>query len=81
MTQENRERLYKDMRYSEKNYEARDGLNSGPTATATVRKRAKATADALLKQHPELEAPKPAPIIEEEKEEKPIKPTKSKGKK
>lgn len=68
MTKENRERLYKHMRYLENNYEARDGLNTGPTATTNVRKKAKQTADEILSKHPELE------IKEEVK-------TKSKGKK
>ncbi len=65
MTKENRERLYKHMRYLEKNYEARDGLNSGVTATASIRKKSKGNADAMLKRNPELE----------------VKETKSKGKK
>jgi len=71
MTKENRERLYKHMRYLEKNYEARDALNSGPTATKIVRENSKKTADALLKKNPELE--------NQVKEE--VKETKSKGKK
>ena len=73
MTKENREKLYKHMRHLENNYEAREGLNSGPTATSVVKKRAKETADEILKKHPELE------VKEEVKEEK--KETKSKGKK
>jgi len=55
MTKENRERLYKHMRYLEKNYEARDGLNSGPTATKLVRENSKKSADAILKKYPYLE--------------------------
>ena len=55
MTKENREKVYKHFRYLENNYEAREGMNSGPTATATVRKRAKQSADEILKKHPELE--------------------------
>ena len=88
MTKENRERLYKDSRDTEKNYEARDGLNSGPTATSVVRKRAKERADAILAKHPELEAPvetetpaeepKEEPVEEEVKEEKEVKPKKTK---
>lgn len=73
MTKENRERQYKHFRNLEQTYEARDGLNSGPTATQMVRKRAKESADAVLKKHPELEQ---APVEEEEKPK-----TKSKGKK
>ncbi len=57
MTKENREKLYKHMRHLEKNYEARDELNSGLTATSALRKRAKESADAILAKHPELEAP------------------------
>lgn len=75
MTKENRERLYKHMRHLEKNYEARDGLNSGPTATSRVRARSKETADAILAKHPELEKPVASGV------EEPVKEIKSKGKK
>ena len=68
MTKENREKAYKHFRYLEKNYEAREGMNTGPTATARVRKKSKESADEILKKHPELE------VKEEPK-------TKSKGKK
>ena len=49
MTKENREKLYKHFRDLEKNYEAREGLNSGPTATQRVRAKSKESADAILK--------------------------------
>lgn len=83
MTKENRERTYKHFRSIEKNYEARDGLNSGPTATQTVRARAKANADAILAKHPELNikevenVAEDAPVEQKKEETKP----KSKGKK
>ena len=70
MTKENRERQYKHFRNMEKNYEPKDpSLNSGPTSISTVRKRAKESADAMLKKHPELEAPIEEPIEEEPVEE------------
>jgi hypothetical protein len=72
MTKENRERLYKHFRNMQVNYEARDGLNTGPTATAIVRERAKASADAILKKHPELDSEPSPPTTTS---------TKSKGKK
>ncbi len=57
MTKENREKAYAHFRDLEKNYEAREGLDSGPTATSRVRKKSKESADALLAKHPELETP------------------------
>ena len=57
MTKENREKAYKHFRDLEKNYEAREGLNSGPTATSKVRAESKKSADAILKKHPELAEP------------------------
>lgn len=65
MTKENRERAYAHHRDLEKNYEAREGMNSGPTATSYVRARAKKNADDILKKHPELEAPKEVAKVEE----------------
>ena len=73
MTQKNREKLYKHFKDIENNYEAREGLNSGPTATSEVRKNAKESRLDLLKKHPELAGL-----------DKPVKAeveTKSKGKK
>lgn len=70
MTKENRERLYKHFRNLEKTYEALPHLNKGPTATATVRKRAKESADEILSKHPELEATmEEQPTTEEPQEE------------
>ncbi len=72
MTKENRERTYAHFRDLEKNYEARDGLNAGPTATSVVRARAKESADAILKKHPELskiKSKEKKPMAEEEEEE------------
>lgn len=58
------------MRFLQNNYEAREGLNSGPTETSKVRARAKQSADLILKKHPELEIAEEFP-----------KQSKSKGKK
>ena len=72
MTKENRERTYAHFRDLEKNYVAREGLNAGPTATSVVRGRAKESADAILKQHPELskiKSKEKKPMAEEEEEE------------
>ena len=55
MTKENREIAYKNFRDIENNYNALPHLNSGITKTEAVRKRAKASADALLLRNPELE--------------------------
>lgn len=81
MTKENRERTYKHLRDLENNYEPKDpSLNKGPTATSTVRKRAKESADAILLKHPELEKP----IVKNTNDEvmkEPVKETKSKVKK
>ncbi len=76
MTKENREKQYAHFRDLEKNYTAREGLDSGPTATQSVRANAKISADAILAKHPELEAEKA-----EVKEPEVPKETKSKGKK
>ena len=78
MTTKNQEAAYKKHRRDEKNYEAREGLNSGITSTETVRAHSKEIADNLLSTYPELaELDKPEP--EEKEEEK--KETKSRGKK
>ena len=72
MTKENRERTYAHFRDLEKNYVAREGLNAGPTATSVVRKNSKESADAILKQHPELskiKSKEKKPMAEEEEEE------------
>ncbi len=58
MTKENREKLYSHYKDLAENYEALPHLNSGPTATAAVRKNAKAHVEEMLKNHPELEKPK-----------------------
>lgn len=58
MTKENREKLYAHYKDLAANYEAPPHLNSGPTATSAVRKNSKEHVEAMLKAHPELEAPK-----------------------
>ena len=73
MTKENRERTYKHFRDIEKNYEARDELNSGLTATSVVRRRAKESADAILLKHPELEVKEEEKVEEEAPVEEPDK--------
>jgi len=45
------------MRKLQNSYEAREGMNSGPTATSLVREKSKQSADAILLKHPELETP------------------------
>ena len=54
MTQENRERAYKDFRNAEKNYVAQEGKNHSCTSTKNVRERATALANRLLIKNPEL---------------------------
>lgn len=52
----NRERIYHHFRKLERTYEAREGLDQGPTATNLVRANAKISADAIQKIHPEIKA-------------------------
>lgn len=58
MTKENREQLYSHYKDLATNYEAPPHLNKGLTSTDTVKRNAKEHVEAMLKQHPELEAPK-----------------------
>lgn len=73
MTKEHALNSYKHFRDLENNYIAREGLNSGPTATARVRARAKRSADNILIRHPDFEEKPSTP--------EPAKETKSKEKK
>ena len=57
MTKENALNAYKHFRDLEKNYEPREGLNSGPTSMTRVRARAKASADNILIRNPEFAKP------------------------
>ena len=61
MTKENREQLYNHYKDLATNYEAPPHLNKGLTSTDTVKRNAKEHVAAMLKQHPELEAPKEIP--------------------
>lgn len=54
MSKENALRAYKHFRDLEKNYEPREGLNSGPTSKTRVRARAKASAEDILIRNPEF---------------------------
>ena len=54
MTKENLENMYKNFRDAENNYEAPKHKNTGLTATDSVRKRSKKSADDLLEKFPEL---------------------------
>jgi len=72
MTQENRERAYKNFRDTEKNYEAKPHMNHGLTSTSAVRAHAKGLADALLKKNPELEAAPKEPEVPKPKKKKKV---------
>ena len=71
MTKEHRERSYLHFRDLEKNYEAREGLDNGITATSYIREKAKKDADKLLARNPELaELEKPVEEVKEVKKTK-----------
>ena len=54
MTKENRENQYKHFRDLEHNYVAAQGRDHDLEKTDVLRKRAKESADEMLKKHPEL---------------------------
>ncbi len=54
MTQENREQYYAHLRDLEKNYVPDENRQGGLYAESVVKARSKATADAMLEAHPEL---------------------------
>lgn len=66
MTKENRENQYKHFRDLEKNYVAAVGRDHDLERTDVLRKRARESADAMLKLHPELSE------FDEKKEEEAI---------
>ena len=70
MTKENREKAYLNFRNSEKNYEAREGLDNGITATSYIREKAKKDADKLLARNPELAELEKKPVEEVKKTKK-----------
>lgn len=61
MTEQNVKEMYKNFRNAQYNYEAREGLNSGLTATTYLRAKAGKDADALLKQFSYLKEPETKP--------------------
>ena len=67
MTLENRENQYKHFRDLEKNYEPLPGRDHDLEKKDVLRAKAKESADAMLKKHPELEVPKPVEEVKEVK--------------